>query len=176
MHLILAQKLYSGYGINYTSYFFFCISNRVRSAEEFIAVYFNKSKCFVECLFSTCVLIITGSMFAGTYSLADSLVLNKWVVMLFTIVLTFFIVTHNVQGLERINIFLVPGLVIVLICTMSIGDIEINGSRNAFSGIISGGGYVFVNIVSLVLLIIDIGYKVRHKAHRKYHAERGADR
>lgn len=141
------------------TYFFFCISKQVRSAEEFVLVYFNKSKSLVGCLFSTCILIIAGSMFAGTYSLADSLALNKLLIMLFTVVLTFFVVSRNVRGMERVNVFLVPSLIVVLIFTMKIGEAEISNSGDVFGSVISGSGYVFVNIVSLGLLIIDIGHK-----------------
>ena len=139
--------------------FFFVISTRVRSTEEFICCYFAKSKSIVEWLFAICILIITGSMFAGTSALASSLKLSEFLVVSITIALTFGVVCRNVKGLECVNVFLVPILILILILTMKRGVISEVNNGSLWDSIISGGGYVFINIISLGLLIIEIGYK-----------------
>lgn len=141
------------------TYFFFKVSSEVRNTNEFVSCYFKKCKGLVECLFAVCILIITGTMLAGTYSLADSLGYNKLVVVGLTLILSFFVVSKNVRGLEGVNLFLIPILILVLVLTMCDGGAISDDKGTIISSIISGGGYVFINIVSLGLLIIEIGHK-----------------
>lgn len=139
--------------------FFFKVSNEVRNINEFVSYYFRKGKSLVECLFAICVLIITGTMLAGTYSLADSLGYNKIFIVGLTLLLTFFVVNKKVKGLERVNLFLIPILILVLVLTMRNGGVKWDKESAILSSIISGGEYVFINIVSLGLLIVEIGHK-----------------
>ena len=138
--------------------FFFNISNNARNTNEFLSCYFNRSKKVVEWLFAICVLIITGSMFAGTYSLADSLGYNEYLIVGITFVLTFVVVCNNVRGLERVNTILVPILILVIFFSIKKGNNIFIKEGDIISSILSGGGYVFINIVSLGLLIIEISH------------------
>ncbi len=140
------------------TYFFFKVSNRVRSTNEFISCYFKKGKGLVELLFAVCILIITGTMIAGTYSLADSLGYNQFLIVGITMLLAFFVVKRNVRGLEWVNVILVPILMSVLLFAMKDGGMRCDNGA-IINGIVSGSSYVFINIVSLGLLIIEIGHK-----------------
>ena len=143
--------------------FFFSISNRVKSSSEFVSVYFKKYSTLAEWLFAVCIVILIGSMIAGTSSLAGSLGYNKLIFVSLTIVLTFLVVNKNVKGISNINLVLVPILILVLCITISSGDNDIVGYENGIGAIFSGTAYVFINIVSLGLLIIEIGANYSRK-------------
>ena len=139
--------------------FFFAISNKVKNTNEFISVYFKKTGFIVEWLLAICILIFTGSMLAGTGALAKALGYNQFIIILTTIILTFFVVINNIKGLSNINLILVPILIIVLVFTISAGNYKPINNDKLLHAITSGGVYVFINIVTLGLLIIEIGYK-----------------
>lgn len=143
--------------------FFFGISSNVKNTSEFVSVYFKKSSKLVEWLFAICILIFTGSMLAGTSALASSLEYNQTLIMSITVVLAFFVVINNVKGLCNVNIILVPVLILVLVITISGGEYTPVYSNHIVQAITSGGVYVFINIVTLGLLIIEIGNKYSKK-------------
>ena len=138
---------------------FFAISKKVKSTGEFVSVYFRKNSRLIEWLFAICILILTGSMLAGTFSLAKSLNYNQFLIVLITILLVYFVVTNNIKGLSIVNTILVPFLILILMLTIKGGKTEINSCNNVLVSLLSGATYVFVNIVSLGLLIIEIGHR-----------------
>ncbi len=137
---------------------FFKVSNNVNNCDMFIRVYFSKCSMIINCLFSLSILIISGSMIAGTYSLANSLHFSPLIVTGLTLCITFFVVKNNVLGMSKVNNILVPCLIIVLLITTLVdgGDI-IRDESNIINVFFSGSSYVFINIVSLGLLTIEIG-------------------
>jgi uncharacterized membrane protein YkvI len=102
-------------------------------------------------------------MIAGTYSMADILNYNKFVVVFLTLILAFLVVKNNVEGISKVNIILVPIMILVLIFTIKSGDVVVTDSTAVFSSFVSGGSYVFINIVSLGLLVVEIGQKYSKK-------------
>lgn len=139
--------------------FFFLISNRVKNLSEFISYYFTKSSKFIEWLLIFCIVVLTGSMIAGVGAFADSLNYDKILILNITIILCFFIVMNNVKGLAKTNNFIVPFLVIILILSMDFcGSLFVDVGENIVPCVIDGCVYVFINIISLGLLIIEIGH------------------
>ncbi|MGN0960612.1 MAG: hypothetical protein ACI4PF_00265 [Christensenellales bacterium] len=139
--------------------FFLMLSNKTKNFSEFSQFYFGKLNNIADFLMAICVLIITSSMFAGTMSLSETFNINKFVFVGITLVLAFFIVIGNTHSLSKVNIILMPFLIlIVLIATY------VKGVNNSFDGSIilavaSGSNYVFINIVSIGLFLLEIGHK-----------------
>ena len=143
--------------------FFFIISSKVSNTSEFFSMYFKKCATVVEWLFAICIVIFIGSMIAGTSALADCLGYNKLVFVMFTMILTFLVVNKNIQGISNINTILVPILILVLCLTIRNGEYPFSSSNEPILSMFYGAAYVFINIVSLGLIIIEIGYKYTFK-------------
>ena len=104
--------------------FFFSVSSTVKSAREFMSVYFQKYSWIIEWLFAICLVIFVGSMIAGTASLAGGLGYNQLFVVLVTILLTYLVVCKNIQGISKINLILVPVLILSLSLIITHGEYE----------------------------------------------------
>ena len=137
--------------------FFFMLSNKCNNIDSFCQMYFGKVSKVVNWLLALCVLIISSSMLAGTSSLAEALNVNKVVFLIITLVLAFFAVMGNLQSLSKINMILVPVLIIMMLVVVSrSGDGEV-GDGNIFEAIFSSSNYVFINIVTLGMFVLEIG-------------------
>ena len=143
--------------------FFFSVSSTVKSAREFMSVYFQKYSWIIEWLFAICLVIFVGSMIAGTASLAGGLGYNQLFVVLVTILLTYLVVCKNIQGISKINLILVPVLILSLSLTITHGEYVPSVCNNLVTAMLSSGAYVFINIVSLAFLIIEIGHKYSYR-------------
>ena len=143
--------------------FFFSVSRTVKSAREFMSVYFQKYSWIIEWLFAICLVIFVGSMIAGTASLAGGLGYNQLFVVLVTILLTYLVVCKNIQGISKINLILVPVLILSLSLTITHGEYVPSVCNNLVTAMLSSGAYVFINIVSLAFLIIEIGHKYSYR-------------
>lgn len=161
---------YSGYGILVATIMLFLLilvflflSSKVHSCERFCEVYFGKWGKVIHFLMSICVLIMLGSMFAGTTSLGETFHINSTIFTLITFFLAYLIVSRNVGVLQNVNLFLIPFVLVVVIITIwgSLGKCSISG--NMFFAIASGGNYVLINIVSLGMFLIEIGHKYSSK-------------
>jgi len=100
--------------------FFFRVSNNVSGMNDFCNVYFGRASRLVDWLLAICVLITSGSMIAGTRSLAESLNFDETFFLIMTIILTFLVVVGNVKSLSRVNMLMVPFLIIVFIIETSL--------------------------------------------------------
>jgi len=116
----------------------------------------NKLSKGIGVLLAICVLIFNASMFAGTYALAISLRIQPIILVFVTVIITFFVVKNNISGISKINIFFIPILIIVLLMTINTNGDFVCDIGNFFGGVVSGIWYVFINIVSIGLLIFDI--------------------
>lgn len=142
--------------------FFLTLSNKTRNYSSFCAYYFGKFQSIANFLLSVCILIIVSSMFAGTASLSETFHINKYLFILLTFILAYFIVIGSTNSLSKVNIWLMPFLIIiVLIVTLTSPSSSFNS--NAILSIISGGNYVFINIISVGLFLLEIGYKYSRK-------------
>ena len=133
---------------------FFKLSEKTNNFYAFSNMYFGKTSKVISFLISICLLIISGSMVAGTGTLAKQLGLCKFLVIVITLILTFFIVIGNTKSISKINILLVPLLILILLILSKFNFLE--NSINA-KAIISGGNYVFINITTLGMFILEIG-------------------
>jgi len=142
--------------------FFFFLSNKTQDYKEFSSVYFGRCSSVFNWLLSICILIISSSMLAGTRSLADSLNINESIFVLGTLILTFFVVLGNIQSLSKINTILMPIVIVIMLvaCKKGMCDIE---SGNTFGAMINGSNYVFINIVTLGMFVLEIGHKYTTK-------------
>lgn len=145
--------------------FFLLLSKKTNSFDSFAVRYFGRFHVVANWLLAFCVLILISSMFAGTISLADNLNVNKFILVGITLVLTFFVMQSDVKILSRMNMLIVPFVIFVLI----IVSIHISNVPNFESGfgecLFSGSAYVFINIVTLGLFILEIGegYSLKQK-------------
>lgn len=143
--------------------FFFLLSNKMKNFSEFSDMCFGKYASAINILLSLCMLIISGSMLSGTRALACELRVNEVVLLSITIVITFCVIKGNTKSVSNINMVLVPILVaILLISSFNVGDNGYNDS-NRIVAILNGAGYVFINIVSLGMFILEIGHKYTMK-------------
>lgn len=143
--------------------FFLMISQRVRSFSHFTKLYFGKISVIINVLMTICVLIINSSMLAGTMSLAESFSVNKYLFVVITIILAYFIVMGNTQSLSKVNLILIPFVLIILFITSSKCNLQNSLNGSVLLSVVSGCSYVFINIVSVGLLLIEIGHKYNKK-------------
>ena len=143
--------------------FFFMLSKDTCSVGNFSKSYFGKFSGFANFMLMLSVLIVSSSMLAGTLSLAECLNINKYVFVTITIVLTYFIVIGNVKMMSKINSIVVPVLIaiVAIVSTINIGQGEV--CVNAFQSIFSGINYMFINIVSLGMFLLEIGCRYTRK-------------
>lgn len=143
--------------------FFLFLSKTKHKGFYFVDSYFGGVSGGIRLLISVSVLIVISSMFAGTMSLAETFGVNKILFMLFTILFAFLIVMGNVKSLANINIILIPLLILILfwVCLEPISFDFF--TSNSASAIISGGNYVFINIMSIGLFLLEIGGEYNRK-------------
>jgi len=145
-------------------YFFLSVSSYVNSFSFFTTYYFGKFSKFITMLFMLCLLILISSMFAGNRELANILHIDKWVVIILTTLLCFAIVLKNVKGISVINLIFMPIILIVLLINCLPNKIILPSTmQNCILPIFSGINYIFINIVSLGVFIVEIGCKFSKK-------------
>ena len=143
--------------------FFFTLSKDSDNFYSFSNKYFEKLSCLVNWLLVVCILIISSSMLAGTKSLAEALNINELIFILVTLISAFFVVLGNVRSLSNVNLVLLPILIIILMIVASRGGNEVISHENLCCAILNGGNYVFINIVTLGMFILEIGNKYSKK-------------
>ena len=146
--------------------FFFMLSGYGGGFKDFSKVYFGKADKFVELLLVISMLIICGSMLAGTYTLTQSVNINGTIGVTITLIVVGFVVFGNVKWISKVNVILVPILIGILLCaSIPIIDEWGVGNLSFDKGVITGINYVLINMVSLGMFIINIGgmYSSREK-------------
>ncbi|MBQ7351756.1 MAG: hypothetical protein IJW59_02670 [Clostridia bacterium] len=144
--------------------FFLLLSEKICSFDMFSKRYFGKLFPLLNILLSISVLIIISSMFAGTIALAEDLNISIFLMLATTIILCFFALKRGGSLLTKINIIVVPLMLIFLLVVSSSGfDSVVKSSE--FDGLFDGVVYVFINIVSLGMFALEIGknYTTRQK-------------
>lgn len=136
--------------------FFLSLSNRVENFKNFVNVYFGKLAHVINFLFAFTMLIFIGSMFAGNYVIANTLKINKFVLLLITIILTFCFASKKSSGLSKLNLILMPIVICVLMYLTFSRTVNLGGSGNGISAIFTAINYVLINIVPLGIFILDI--------------------
>lgn len=147
-----------------TLYWFLMLSSKANNFSAFIDIYFGKCGIIITSLFSLCLFILIGSMLAGTRSIANSLNVSSIFITIFTIIICFFSVIGNEKVLSKINLFLMPIIlvVILIICGPNINIISLVVEQ-VFVPLVSASNYVFINIVTLGLFVLEIGSKYTNK-------------
>lgn len=144
--------------------FFFYISSRVDNINDFCRVYFGATSNIARGLMAFCVLIVLSSMFAGTISLSETFGVNKIVFTAITTILAYTIVVGKVERLQNVSAVLIPFLLtIVIIVTICPLHITMARGEEVVLSMASGGNYIFINIVSLGIFLLEIGYKYSPK-------------
>lgn len=139
---------------------FFLLSKRSRNFYEFTQNHFGRASSAVNILLALSLLIISGSMLAGTRAFAIELNMDMLVLIIVTLILTFWIVKGNTKYVSKINLYLIPFLLVVLVViSLKRGGERYRFDGNSLQAIISGGNYVFINIVTLGMFILEIGNK-----------------
>lgn len=142
--------------------FFFYISSRVDNINDFCRVYFGATSNIARGLMAFCVLIVLSSMFAGTISLGETFGVNKIVFTAITTILAYVIVVGNVERLQNVSVVLIPFLLIIVII-VTICPLHISWGDGVLLSMASGGNYIFINIVSLGIFLLEIGHKYSKK-------------
>lgn len=143
--------------------FFLILSNKTNSFDKFSRYYFGKCDKVANIFMAICVLIISSSMFAGTISLAETFNVNKFLFVIITFILSFLIVKGNINSLSRLNIIIMPLILIVVIVATNTSELARTFDSSVILSIASGSNYIFINIVSLGLFLLEIGYKYTRK-------------
>ena len=144
-------------------YFFFGLLKKTDTFDKFINMYFGKSGGIINLLFAICLFILTSSMFAGSLVIAKTININTVLFAIFTAIACYFVVSGNIGLIEKISLVLVPIILIVIlyVCgiptkiSTTLGDLPLS--------IISSVNYVFLNIVTLGLFILETGNKYSKK-------------
>lgn len=137
--------------------FFFGLAKK-GGFEMFAQKYFGKSSKAIEMLIVISLVILCGSMLAGTYTLSQSLNINGVIGVVITILLVWAVVMGEIKWVSRVNIIFVPIIIVVIIVASFLnwkGGVVLQG--NMGEGMLFGINYVLVNIVPLGIFLIDIG-------------------
>lgn len=141
-----------------TLYLFLRLSSKASNFSAFISIYFGKYGVIITSLFSLCVFILIGSMLAGTRSIASTLNISSMTITIFTLILCYVSVIGNEKLLSKINLYLMPIILIVIliVCGVNLNTNSITANR-VFVSLVSSANYVFINIVTLGLFVLEIG-------------------
>ena len=130
---------------------FLFLSNYFDSFKSFIDRYFGKYSLVVNVLFAVVLLILVGAMFAGTIELSKELNFNKYLLVFITGICCYFVVVGSIKKIDKINKIFVP-----ILCIGFKGDFSYQKTSIILS-VFSGINYVFINIVTLAIFLLDIG-------------------
>lgn len=144
-------------------WFFLKLSDKTRNFDKFSKFYFGKFDYFASFLMAISVLIVISSMFAGMLSLAETFEINSIIFVATSALLSYFILKGSLKSLRNINMVLMPFLLIVLVVTTFMKIQPSDYNSNIIMSIASGGNYVFINIVTLGLFLLEIGYQYTNK-------------
>jgi len=95
-------------------------------------------------------------MFAGNYVLADNLGVNKILLTLISVVLTFIFVTGNVNAISRLNTILMPIIIMVLVYFSFTTNRGVGEDSSLTLGLLSAINYALINFVPMGVFILDI--------------------
>lgn len=148
----------SGILLFFLIYLFLGLSSRVNSFISFSRLYFGKFSFMISILFALSLLIITSAMFAGLKEISNVLGLNYYLVLIVTSMLSFYAVLGNSNRLKQINLVIVPIMlsIILTLCVCNFNN-ECIYSESLLFSCMSACGYVFINIVTLGVFILEIG-------------------
>jgi len=139
---------------------FLNLSDKVNNFGAFVEKYFGKFSKLINFLFAVCILIVTSSMFAGNRVIGEILGLNGELFTILICVLTSVIIFFSFKGLSFINNICVPIILItILIISKTNASVNFVSSNNLVGAFVSSINYVFINIVTLGLLILEVGHK-----------------
>lgn len=136
--------------------FFLNLSNKVDSFKSFVKVYFGNRAELLNFLFAFTMLIFIGSMMAGNYVLAESFKINKFVLILITLVLAYIFVNGKAKMLSAINSILMPIIICVLLYLSFSLEWGVGNDSSLPIALFSAVNYGLINIVPLGIFIIDI--------------------
>lgn len=145
--------------------FFFKLSHKVNGFNGFINVYFGKCGKIIIWLFSISLVIFSGTMMAGCNEVSSSINISNLIVILLTIVLCFAVVMKSTKGLSLLNLILLPLLLVFLIYVCFSNNLAVTKISFQISTIIDSIFYVFINIVTLGIFILEIGRKYTKKEY-----------
>lgn len=137
-------------------YMFFRLSKTTNTFDSFVCRYFGKSGVVINWLFALCLFILTSSMFAGSLAIAETINVSKIIFALITAVACYFVVIGNIKIIEKISIILVPIIIAVMIWICGFKNFRFDDG-DFFLSILSSSNYVFMNIVTLGLFILETG-------------------
>ena len=143
-------------------YMFFRLSKTTNTFDSFVCRYFGKSGAIINWLFALCLFILTSSMFAGSLAIAETINISKIIFALITAVACYFVVIGNVKIIEKISIILVPIIIVVMICICGFKTFQFYDG-DFFLSILSSSNYVFMNIVTLGLFVLETGHSYTKK-------------
>lgn len=139
------------------TYFFFRLSRSTSSFDSFVCKYFAKSGKIINWLFALCLFILSSSMFAGSLVIAETINVNQIIFALITAILCYFVVIGNVGVLKKINLILVPIIVITMFLVCVSYPINTTNGGSVVLSVLGSCNYVFMNIVTLGLIILETG-------------------
>ena len=144
-------------------YLFFVLSRKTNNFKDFVDMYFGKTGVVINWLFGLCLFILTSSMFAGSLVIAKTINFNEILFSIITAGACYFVVAGNLKFLEKINLILVPIIIVVMLCVCGINFFPKVYNGDIILSIISSSAYVFMNIVTLGLLILETGSRYTKK-------------
>lgn len=144
-------------------YFFFRLSCSCSSFDSFVCTYFSKSGKVINWLFALCLFILSSSMFAGSLAIAETVNISKIIFALITAILAYLVVIGNIGLLKKINFILVP-IIILTMFFVCVGQVNVSVNYGSLVlSILGSTNYVFMNIVTLGLFILETGREYSRK-------------
>lgn len=144
-------------------YFFFRLSCSCSSFDSFVCTYFSKSGKVINWLFALCLFILSSSMFAGSLAIAETVNISKIIFALITAILAYLVVIGNIGLLKKINFILVP-IIILTMFFVCVGQVNVSVNYGSLVlSILGSTNYVFMNIVTLGLFILETGRECSRK-------------
>ncbi|MBE5757757.1 MAG: hypothetical protein E7345_02360 [Clostridiales bacterium] len=142
--------------------FFFKLSNNSKGFSSFIDGTFYKGKKFIKGLFLISLIIFSSAMLSGTFEIGKMLNIGGGVVALVTVILCV-VSIKNIHVLSSVNFILFPFLIVFICIVCCTNNSILLTSNNMILSITSSIIYPFINIVSLGMFIIEIGYRYTKK-------------
>lgn len=144
-------------------YLFFRLSTKTNTFDKFVNLYFGKAGVLINWLFAVCLFVLTSSMFAGSLVIAKTISINSFVFALVTGLCCYLVVVGNVGVIQKISLLLVPIMIIVMLFVCGVPhSLQLTLGEPTLS-IISSTNYVFMNIVTLGLFILETGHSYSRK-------------
>ena len=139
---------------------------KITNFTDYSKVLFGKRSRIIDLLFLFCVLCMIGNMFAGLDIMIYNIIPNNLVINIIIILALYIIISHDINGLEKINIVLIPIIIgfILVLCFLSINIESYNTMHTSDISLFKVIIYVFLNVLDISILLSQISNNYSKKS------------